>query len=274
MNTSRNNHIFDSLDCSILDYDILEKVLLSASSSLKNNKACSFDLKTNKMIKSSVHFLSDCYLKLFNSILKSGCFPDIWRNNIIKPLYKTGQMEATSNYRGIAISSCISKFFCKVLDRRLQKYLDNENIISGCQIWFKPGFRTNDHIFALTNIVEKYISKGNNLYACFVDLRKAFDTVWRDGLIHNIKLNGIGGNFLKVLVSMYEDVRFCVKIEGSVTESFNTNIGVKQGCALSHKLFNIYNNDIPTIFDESCDPVCLNSMKVNCLMYACYTVHL
>ena len=89
------------------------------------------------MIKCSVPIFSSCYLKLlFNSILSTGSFLDIWRNNIIKPLYKSGLADDPSNYRGIAISSCLSKLFCKILDSKLQKILDQETIISSCQIGF------------------------------------------------------------------------------------------------------------------------------------------
>ena len=221
------------------------------------------------MIKCSVPILSSCYLKLFNTILNNGTFPDLWRKNIIKPLFKAGMADDPSNYRGIAISSCLSKLFCKILDNRLQNFLDQENIISPCQIGFKPGYRTSDHIFTLTNVIDKFISKKKYLFACFVDLRKAFDTVWREAMLFKLNRFGISGNFLQVIQSMYSNVQYCVKINSCVTESFTTNIGVKQGCVLSPKLFNLYINDIPAIFDNACDPVIINSEIYNCLMYTC-----
>ena len=252
----------------VLDNLITEKELIGAASSLKNNKACSFDLLSNEMIKCSVPIYSSCYLKLFNSILSTGSFPDIWRNNIIVPIYKSGVADNPSNYRGIAISSCLSKLFCKILDSRLQRFLDEKNIISSCQIGFKPGFRTSDHIFTLHNIIDKFISKKRYLFACFVDLRKAFDTVWREGMLHKLNQFGIQGKFFQVIKSMYTDVMFCVKVNGHITQSFSTNIGVKQGCVLSPKLFNMFINDIPSIFDDSCDPVDIYGDKLSCLMYA------
>ena len=118
----------------LLDFVITERELLYACSSLKNNKACSFDLISNEMIKCSVPILSSCYLKLFNTILNNGTFSDLWRKNIIKPLFKAGMADDPSNYRGIAISSCLSKLFCKILDNRSQNF-----------------FRSGEYYFPMSN---------------------------------------------------------------------------------------------------------------------------
>ena len=151
------------------------------------------------MIKCSVSVLTSCNLKLFNSILSKGTFPDYWRKDIIKPLFKSRMTDDPSNYRGIAISSFLSKLFCKILDNRLQNVLGQENIISSCQIVFKPGYRSSDHIFTLTSIIDKFISNKKKLFACFVDLINAFDTVWREGMIYKLNKFGISGKFLQVI---------------------------------------------------------------------------
>lgn len=79
---------------------------------------------------------------------------------------------------------------------------------------------------------------------------------------------GIGGKFLKIIQNMYSSVSFAVKCENKKTDSFYTSVGVKQGCVLSPMFFNIYLNDLPTIFNDDCDPVCLNDSPLSCLMYA------
>lgn len=106
------------------------------------------------------------------------------------------------------------------------------------------------------------------MFACFVDLQKAFDTVWRDGVFHKLKKYNIGGNFLRVIMDMYREVNFSIKLQDGVTKSFSTSVGVKQGCVLSPKLFNLYINDLPLIFDDTCDQIDINGTFIYCLMYA------
>ena len=76
----------------------------------------------------------------------------MWRENMIKPIYKGGGFIDTNNYRGIAISSCFSKLFCKkTLFNRLDKYLEDNSIIGSEQIGFRKHCSTTDHILSPKN---------------------------------------------------------------------------------------------------------------------------
>ena len=79
---------------------------------------------------------------------------------------------------------------------------------------------------------------------------------------------GISGNFFNVLKDMYKEVFYRIKIDGGLTESFESNVGVKQGCVLSPMLFKLFIADLVDIFDDSCDPVSLNNKCISCLCYA------
>ena len=75
---------------------------------------------------------------------------------------------------------------------------------------------------------------------CFIDFSAAFDTVWRNALIYKLVQIGIGGKFLEVICDMYRSVSFAVKLENKITDSFETTVGVKQGCVLSPIFLNIF----------------------------------
>ena len=97
-----------------------------------------------------------------------------------------GDCYTPSNYRGIAIGNILYKVFCKILYTRLNTYmyLIENNCIPPHQIGFKQGYRTTVHILTLKTLTDKYIGtkkpKAAYLYSCFVDLKSAFDTVWRE----------------------------------------------------------------------------------------------
>ena len=136
----------------------------------------------------------------------------------------------------------------------------------------KQCYRTTDHILTLKTLIDKYIgtkkSKATDLYSCFVDLKSAFDTVWREGLLTKMSKIGIGGIFLRMIRNIYNKVFYRIKIGNMLTDKIDSNIGVKQGCILSPSLFNIYLSDICNIFTDECKPVSLNNSSFNCLLYA------
>jgi hypothetical protein len=71
------------------------------------------------MIKYSVDILANGFIKVFNTIMKSGKFPTLWCEGHISPIFKSGNKLDPSNYRGICVSSSLGKFFCSVINERL-----------------------------------------------------------------------------------------------------------------------------------------------------------
>ena len=150
------------------------------------------------------------------------------------------------------------------------KYLLKNKLIAINQIGFIQGSSTADHIFTLQTIIDKFIkSTKKPLYICFVDFKKAFDTIWHSGLLYKLQKNEIKGHFYNIIKDMYSKVRFRVKTSNGLTEPIQSNIGVRQGDVLSPMLFNLYINDINDYLnDPLCDLISLNDKLVKCLMYA------
>ena len=252
----------------ILDNLIAEEEVDKAVKLLKNKKAHGLDSITNEMIKASLPVLGTSLVKLFNLILSSGFYPSSWCDGFIVPIFKSGDRIEPSNYRGITVSSCFGKLFSVILNNRIVTFLNKNNILSPAQIGFVKGCRTADHVFALKTILDTYKSKQKPIYACFIDFRKAFDNVWRYGMFVKLVRYGLSLKVLKLLLSMYSKLRSCVKVGHRITNHFETNIGVRQGCNLSPTLFNLFLNDLPECFSANTCPVYLHDMKINVLMYA------
>ena len=221
------------------------------------------------MIKNCQSSLLPCFKKLFNACLTNSTYPEIWAEGYIMPIHKSNDIHDPGNYRGITITSAIGKLFNRVLNQRLVKFLEKYRIINDCQIGFTKKARTTDHMFVLKTIVDKYCnSKNGRVYACFVDLKKAFDTVIHTGIKLKLLEIGVGTLFYKIIKNMYEVSKSCVKVDHLLTDFFPTKLGVKQGDNLSPNLFKIFINDLPKYLENSLDPVFINSRAIHCLMYA------
>ena len=122
---------------------------------------------------------------------------------MIKPLHKSGTMSKHDNYRGIYVSNHLSKLFTSLLNKRLHLGADNNNVLPDNSLGFKKEVRTEDGLFILTSLLDKYAKKRKKVYACFVDFTKFYDTVSHDLLFIKLLEKEITGNFYFVLKNIY-----------------------------------------------------------------------
>ena len=208
-------------------------------------------------------------LWVFNIISDKSLFPHIWKFGYIVPIFKGEDSFDPSNYRGIAITSCMGKLFTLILNDRLTSFLEERNILKPNQIGFCKGYRTSDHVFVLNSMINSYIRKGKKIYGCFVDFSKAYDSVWRDGLFYQLMKNKLSFKFISMIKSMYNDLNLSVKLIAGITPFFKSDVGVKQGCNLIPTLFNLFINDlVEYLQNDITEAVKLNEYSCNCLMYA------
>ena len=119
-------------------------------------------------------------------MINDGEYLSVWKRSVFIPIPKKGNAKECSNYHTIALISHASKVMLKILQARLQQYVNRE--LPDVQAGFRKGRRTRDQTANIRWIIEKAREFQKNIYFCFIDYAKAFDhnkpwKIWRDGNI-------------------------------------------------------------------------------------------
>ena len=207
-----------------------------------------------QMLKHLPETALDTLLHIFNGIWTTGVFPESWRLATIIPIPKPGKDHAEpTNYRPIALTSCLCKTLERMINKRLVWYLESNNLITKLQSGFRAERSTNDNLVKLETFIRDAFIKREHVVAVFFDLEKAYDTTWRYGILkdlHNFGMKGRLPNFIK---SFLEDRTIQVRVGSTLSDLYDQEQGVPQGAILSTTLFNVKLNDIINCLDYKTD---------------------
>ena len=254
-----------------LDYEISLEELDDSSGVLKNGKKWGADLVSYEMLKCIKEYNPRLLLKVLNYTLLNNVTAYEWFISIIAPIHKKGSKMDPDNYRGISLISCLYKLLTAILNKRLVVFCKENSILSPRQLGFVSGNRTSDAHFVLNNLIKDYChNKGERLYSCFVDFSKAFDCIPRDILFEKLRSKGITGKVFNLIKNIYMNEKCQVKIGQTLSEAFDANQGVRQGCILSPLLFNIFISELPEILDkDENEPAMIgNHTKISSILWA------
>ncbi|KAH0821274.1 hypothetical protein GEV33_001517 [Tenebrio molitor] len=181
----------------------------------------------------------DRLLEIMNGVWKGEGFPQEWKEGIICPIYKKGEKDTASNYRGITLLNTAYKVYAMIVEERLMKEMNERGALPDGQ----AGFRK--------------------------DLKAAFDNVERDLLWEYLRKKGINEHLVTKIEEIYEETISRVRVGGRVSECFKTYKGVRQGCPLSPSLFAAFIGDMEEMFRKGqAGGVVVGKEKVWSLAYA------
>ena len=109
-----------------------------------------------------------------------GIYPENWSTGVIVPIYKKGDKDNPANYRGITLTCAMSKLFTFMLNRRINEWAKEFNILTLAQFAYKPGYSTTNAIFVLHAVLPSSLESFNGACCGFIDFTKAFDKSNRD----------------------------------------------------------------------------------------------
>ena len=185
---------------------------------------------------------------------ETGRFPESWELATIIPIPKPGKDHTEStNYRPIALTSCLCKTLERMINARLVWYLEINNLISPVQSGFRSERSTNDNLVRLETFIRDAFVKKEHVVAVFFDLEKAYDTTWKYGILRDLHELGVKGRLAIFLESFLAERSFQVRVGSTLSDTFRLSQGVPQGSILSTTLFNIKINSIMNCLDPKTD---------------------
>lgn len=204
-------------------------------------------------------------LAMFYSLCISHAYlPPECMKTIVVPILKnrTGDISDKNNYRPISLATIIAK----VLDRLLDKHLDQHLHLHDGQFGFRPGLSTESAILSLKHTVRYYVDRQTPVYACFLDMSKAFDTVCYDVLWKKLRDTSLPRELCSVFEYWYAHQTNVVKWAGTHSDAYGLECGVRQGGVTSPKLFNLYIDNLIDGLSRmtvgcSIDGVCVNNLS-------------
>ena len=171
----------------------------------------------------------------------------------------------------ISLISHLLKAFIRIIYNRI--YRKCEGQVNDTQFGFRNGVKTREALFSLNVLTQQCRDVNYDVYACFVDYRKAFDCVNHEKMVAVLKEAGIDRSDIRIITHLYWAQTAEVKISGQASDQIQIKKGVRQGCVLSPLLFNIYSEAVfREALTEASGGVIVNGKIINNLRYADDTV--
>ena len=187
---------------------------------------------------------------LFNNIYRAGKIPADWLKSVFVTLPKKTNATNCDDYRMISLMSHVLKTFLRIIHTRI--YTKCEREIDPVQFGFRNGLGTREALFSLNVLTQRCRDMNVDVYACFVDYRKAFDCVSHRKMAEILKNTGVDAEDLCIITNIYWHQTAQVRVDGLTSEQVAIRKGVRQGCVLSPLLFNIYSE---AIFKEALENI-------------------
>jgi len=198
-----------------------------------------------RMLKALPGRMVEVVWRLFSRAFEEVCVPQSWRDGEIIPLLKAGKSACElGSYRPVCLTSCLGKWLERVIARRIRWVLEKNGWLAECQAGFREGRGVDDQLLRLTQSIYDGFQEREKTGLMLFDLSRAYDKVWRDGLLWKLCGTGISASLIRWLQVWLSNRRAWVKVGGCRSKCVSFQQGLPQGSVLSPLLFLVYINDL------------------------------
>ena len=182
---------------------------------------------------------------LYQDFFQTQIMPENLKSGVILPLFKGKGAKAKNkdNYRGITMFPTLCNVYEMILLNRLEAFAKQRGFFSEMQFGFQEGVGCIEASFVILETINHMLKWGSKVFSCFLDVRKAFDTVWIDDLLYKLFTElGVGGRIWLAIKDLYTVVKSQVLYSGSLSRQFSVSqgTGTGQGRTLSTPLCTRY----------------------------------
>ena len=213
---------------------------------LNKRKAPGNDGITNLMLRNLPDVAINAVVKITNKVLETGTFPAIWKTADVVMIPKPGKPKNDpKSYRPISLLPMLSKVVERVILIRLTEDCDDKRILPDEQFGFREQLSTDLQLLRITETIHQAIDRKHFCIGVFLDIEKAFDKVWHEGLLSKLCQFGINQKLTSIIESFLQARSYQVKLGNITSEARRIRSGVPQGAVLSPMLYNLYTADVP-----------------------------
>uniref|UniRef100_A0ABD2XMY4 Reverse transcriptase domain-containing protein n=1 Tax=Trichogramma kaykai TaxID=54128 RepID=A0ABD2XMY4_9HYME len=221
-----------------------EITLAINSSNLKSSPGV--DKISYEILSSLPEFYIRVLLDILNDIYQTGIFPETWHTYLITFIPKNNGQKV----RPISMASCLLKTLERMINTRLNYWVEKNDILSGTQFGFRKGKSCADNVSILTNDIHQAFYKKESLTALFLDVKGAFDNIIPDILIQDLQTLGLPKVFVKFIYNLIYS-RSLLPVDTSLGAARTVNKGLPQGSVLSPILYSLYTHSNDKFINKS-----------------------